>query len=75
MIFWIHRFIDNSDLDKKIATKAVLIVKLQAFNSILFCGKSNFEDADMQNYLVFQLVLRYLKKSSNSNYISGLKSK
>ena len=50
-----------------LATKAVLnanlnkIVKLQAFDSICFCGKSNFEDNDTQKYLMFQLVFRYFK--------------
>ena len=71
LYFEILRFIDNSDSDKKIATlatKAVLkanlnkIVKFQVFGSIFFRGKSNFEDDYMQNYLVFQSVLRYFKK-------------
>ena len=50
-----------------LATKAVLkanlnkIVKLQAFDSICFCGESNFEDNDTQKYLMFQLVFRYFK--------------
>ena len=56
------RFINNSDLDKKIATlvaKAKLkaeqdkIVKLQVFDSSYFRGKRHFEDDDTQNYLMF----------------------
>ena len=51
-------FIDNSDLDKRIttlATKAELkakqdkIVKIQAFDSIYFRGKSHFEGDRTQN--------------------------
>ena len=50
---YITRFINSSDLDQKITTlktKAELkaeqdkIVKLQAFDSSYFCGKSHFED-------------------------------
>ena len=36
------------------------IIKLQAFDSSFFCGKSYFEDGDTQNYLVFQSMCRYL---------------
>ena len=50
---YITGFINSSDLDQKITTlktKAELkaerdkIVKLQAFDSSYFCGKSRFED-------------------------------
>ena len=50
---YITGFINSSDLDQKITTlktKAELkaeqdkIVKLQAFDSSYFCGKSHFED-------------------------------
>ena len=84
LISWDSQIIDNSDSNKKIATlatKAVLkanlnkIVKFQVFDSICFRSKSNFKDDDIQDYLVFQLVLRYFKKSFNRNYISGWKSK
>ena len=60
----------QSDLDKKLvklATKAELnaeqdkIVKLQAFDSSYFRGKSHFEDDKTQNYLVFPLVHRCFK--------------
>ena len=49
----ISRFIDSSDLDKKVATLATKAklkqeqdktVKLQAFNSSYFCDKSHFQD-------------------------------
>ena len=58
----ISGFIDNSNLDKKIAaltTKAELkaekdkIVELQAFDSSYFRYKSHFEDDGTENYLVF----------------------
>ena len=64
-------FLDNSDLNKKIATletKAELkleqdkIIKPQAFYSSYFCGKSYFEDDGTQNYLVFQPMCIFLKK-------------
>ena len=38
-----------------------------------FIGKSYFEEDGAQNYLVFQLIRRYLK--INGNYISSWKSK
>ena len=56
-------FIDNSDLNKKVATLATKtelkaeqdkLTKLQAFDSSYFRGKSHFEDDGNQNYLVFQ---------------------
>ena len=58
----ISGFIDNSNLDKKIAaltTKEELkaekdkIVELQAFDSSYFRYKSHFEDDGTENYLVF----------------------
>ena len=58
----ISGFIDNTNLDKKIAaltTKAELkaekdkIVELQAFDSSYFRYKSHFEDDGTENYLVF----------------------
>ena len=61
-------FINNGDLDKKkvstLATKAKLkpeqdkIIKLQAFDSSYFRGKSHFQDDDIQNYLVLQPMYR-----------------
>ena len=59
-------FINNSDLNKKVATLATKvelkaeqdkIPKLQAFDLSYFCGKSHFEDYGTQNYLVFQLMI------------------
>ena len=78
--FDIYRFIDNSDLDKKIETlitKGELkaeqdkIAKLQAFYASYFRGKSHYEDDDPQNYLVFQPVNKYVRKIANSNHISS----
>ena len=69
-------FIDNSHLDKKIATltaKAELIaerdktVKVQSFYSSYFHGESHFEDDGTQNYLVFHL----FKKVANSDLIAA----
>ena len=40
-------------------------MKVQAFDSSYFHGKSNFEDDDTQYYLVFQPVYKYFKKSAN----------
>ena len=59
----IFRFINNFDLEKKIATLATneklkakqeKILKLQGFDSSCFRSKSHFEDDGAQNYLVFQ---------------------
>ena len=59
----ISGFINNSDLDNKIATlatKAELkseqdkIVKVRVFDSSYFCGKSHFELDGSQNYLVLK---------------------
>ena len=54
-------FINNSDLNKKVATLATnaelkkeqdKITKLKGFDSSYFCGKSHFEDDSTQNYFV-----------------------
>ena len=78
-------FINNSDLDKKIARLAAIaakaelkaeqdkIVKRYTFDSSYFQGKSHFEDST-QNYLVFQLIYRYCKRIGNSVHISVGKS-
>ena len=67
----ISNLLKSSDLNKKLATIAIKpelkaeqdkIVKLQAFDSNYFPGKSHFEDDDKQNYFVFQPVIRYFKK-------------
>ena len=49
-----------------------------AFDSIYFRGKSQFEEDGMQNYLVFQSIQRYSKKTTclgNGNYIYYWRSK
>ena len=46
-------------------------MKIQAFDSNYFCGKSRFEDDGTHNYLVFQLVIRCFEKNSNSDLISA----
>ena len=77
-------FINNADLDKKVAalaTKAELkaeqdkIIKLQAFDSSYFRGKSHFYDDGTQNYLRFQPIYSYFKKIGNTDRISSWKSK
>ena len=76
--------VKNAELYKKVAilaTKAELkaekdkIIKLQAFDSSYFCGKSYFEDDGTQNYLVFQTIYKYFKKIGNTDHISAWKSK
>ena len=80
----ISEFIDNSDFDKKmviLVAKAELkseedkITKLQTFELSCFRGKSNFEDDETRNYLVFQSVLKYLKTAANTNEVRAWKSK
>ena len=70
-------------MDKKVATLATKaeskaeqgkLIKLQAFDSNYFCGKSHFEGDDTQNYLVFQPMYRYFKNIDNSDRISLRKS-
>ena len=75
-------FINNAGLDKyvaKLATKSELkaeqekILKLQAFDSSYFRGKSHFEDDGTQNYLVLQPMYRYFKNELNVPYQGNLK--
>ena len=65
-------------MNKKVATlatKAELkaeqdkIIKLEAFDSSYFCGKSHFEDDETQNYLVFQPMYRYFNKVGKSDHV------
>ena len=52
--------------------------KLETFESIYFRGKSHFEEAGTQNYLVFQPMYRYFKRVAgvgSGNYIYFQKSK
>ena len=50
-------------------------VKLQAFDSTYFRGKSHFEDDETQNYLMFQPICGYFRKIGNSVHFSVVKSK
>ena len=52
--------------------------KIKTFNSSYFIGKSQFEENDTQNYLVFQPMYRYFKRFvgvGTGNYIYFWKSK
>ena len=49
--------------------------KLKTFDSSYFLGKSHFEEAGTQNYLVFQPVNICFKVIANTLYISWWKSK
>ena len=50
--------------------------KLKSFDSSYFIGKSNFKEDGVQNYLVFQPIVRYFKVNTitNNDYISSWKS-
>ena len=48
---------------------------LKTFDSIYFISKIHFEEADNQNYLVFQAKARYFKVITSTDYISSWKSK
>ena len=71
-----------SSLNRKITsnkTKHVLVEnelnKLKTFDSGYFIGKSHFEEDGVQNYLVFQPIIRYFKIIANTKFISSWKSK
>ena len=49
--------------------------KLKTFDSSYFIGKSHFEEDGVQNYLVFQPIVRYFKIITNTKYISSWQSK
>ena len=51
--------------------------KLKTFDSNYFIGKSHFEEHGVQNYLVFQPVIRYFKVNmiTNTDYVLSWKSK
>ena len=51
------------------------IIKLQAFDSSYFWGKSHFEGDGKQNYLAIQSMYRDFKKINNTDHISSWKSK
>ena len=48
--------------------------KLKYFDTSYFIGKSDFEEDDVQNYLIFQPMYKYFK-TTNSDYISSWISK
>ena len=67
-------------LNKKITqNKAKLfqyeLNKLKTFNLSYFIGKSHFEEDGTQNYLLFQLLNKYFKVFTNTDYISSWKPK
>ena len=51
--------------------------KLKTFDSSYFIGKSHFEEDGVQNYLVFQPIVRYFIANAitNTSYVSSWKSK
>ena len=51
--------------------------KLNTFDSSYFSGKSQFEEDGVQNYLVFQPIVRYFKMNTitNTTYVSSWKYK
>ena len=50
-------------------------MKLRAFDSSYFRGKSHSIDDGKKNYLVFQPVYRYFRKISNTDHILAWKPK
>ena len=71
-----------SSLNRKITTNKTkhLLVKnelnkVKIFHSSYFIGKSHFEEDGVQNYLVFQPIIRYFKVATNTDYISSWKFK
>ena len=71
-----------SNLNRKITankSKHLLVEnelnKLKTFDSGYFIGKSHFEEDGVQNYLVFQPIIRYFKVITNTDHISSWKSK
>ena len=71
-----------SNLNRKITqnkTKHLLVEnelnRLKTFDSSYFIGTSHFEEDGVQNYLVFQPIVRYFKLTVNNDYISSWKSK
>ena len=51
--------------------------KLKTFDSSYFIGKSHFDEDGVQNYLVFQAIIRYFKVNTitNTDFVSSWKSK
>ena len=70
----------NSDRVTKNKTKHLLVEielkKLQNVDAAYFRGKTHFEEDGTQNYLVFQPIYKYFKRTSGAgNYIHFWKSK
>ena len=51
------------------------IKKLKTLDVSYFIGKSDFEEDDTQNYLVFQPLNKYFKLIASTDYVSSWKSK
>ena len=73
---------ENSDSVTSYKTKHLLVEnelkKLKTFDSSYFKGKNYFEEDETQNYLVFQPMYRYFKRTAgvgSGNYIYLWKSK
>ena len=73
-----------SNLNRKITQNKIkyLLVeneldKLKSFDSSYFIGRSHFEEDGVQNYLVFEPIVRYFKVDTitNISYVSSWKSK
>ena len=71
-----------SILNRKITqnkTKHLLVEnelnKLKTFDLSYFISKSHFEEDSTENYLVFQLLNKYFKVVTNTDYDSSWKSK
>ena len=69
-----------SSLNKKITQNKTKLFqyelnKLKTFNLSYFIGKSHFEEDGTQNYLLFQLLNKYFKVFTNTDYISSWKPK
>ena len=71
-----------SSFNRKIAenkTKPLLVQNelnnLKTFDSSYFIGKSHLEEDGVQNYLVFQPLIRYFKLNGSTGCISSWKSK
>ena len=47
--------------------------KLKTFDSSCFIDKSHFDEDDTQNYLLFELIIRYFKANTitNTDYVSS----
>ena len=47
--------------------------KLKTFDSSYFIGKNHFDEDGIQNYLVFEQIVRYFKVNTitNTNYVSS----